>query len=117
MDTFVLKGGNALEIGYKMSSRASIDVDVSMTSDFEDYEKILKKLENIFKETYKENDYIIFDFKMAPKPRVLSEKLKDFWGGYQITYKIIEQEKYNDHNGVVIATGQKTTFTPNHPFQ
>jgi len=33
MDRFVLKGGNALDLAYKVSTRASMDVDLSMESD------------------------------------------------------------------------------------
>ncbi len=35
MNTFVLKGGNAIDIIYGLSDRASIDIDVSMAKDFE----------------------------------------------------------------------------------
>lgn len=37
----VLKGGNALELAYKITDRASKDVDFSMSGDFtkEDYKK------------------------------------------------------------------------------
>lgn len=118
MNVFVLKGGNALEIGYKMSSRSSIDVDVSMEEDFESLEEVFGKLEKIFKETYKKNDYVIFDFAMVPKPKTISEKLKDFWGGYQITYKVIEQKKYDEFDGDLekirkqaIAVGAKRTLS------
>ena len=35
MDTLVLKGGNALDIVYKIASRSSIDLDFSMEQDFD----------------------------------------------------------------------------------
>ena len=55
---------------------------------------------------------------MEPKPRTISEKLKDFWGGYQLTYKVIEQEKYDAFDGDLgkirkqaIAVGAKRTLS------
>ncbi|MDA5111008.1 nucleotidyl transferase AbiEii/AbiGii toxin family protein [Brevibacillus thermoruber] len=36
MDILVLKGGNALNIAYKINDRASMDIDLSMDSDFEE---------------------------------------------------------------------------------
>jgi predicted nucleotidyltransferase component of viral defense system len=35
MDTLVLKGGNALDIVYRIAARASIDIDLSIENDFE----------------------------------------------------------------------------------
>ncbi len=34
MEYLVLKGGNAVDLVYKLSSRASMDIDLSMSEDF-----------------------------------------------------------------------------------
>lgn len=46
MDIFVLKGGNALDIAHDINSRASVDIDISIESDFsqDELETVRKKL-------------------------------------------------------------------------
>lgn len=54
METFVLKGGNVLNIAYRINDRSSMDIDLSMESDFEeDLETIRKKIEHALMITYK----------------------------------------------------------------
>ena len=43
MDRLVLKVGNLLEIVYQLSARASVDVDLSMSGEFEDVDKLRAK--------------------------------------------------------------------------
>ena len=69
VDLFVLKGGNALNLVYKTSSRSSKDVDVSMEKDFLiGNEAVLKKLENAFEKIFKNSEYKTFDFKLSKRP-------------------------------------------------
>lgn len=46
----VLKGGNALELAYKITDRASKDVDFSISGDFtnEEYKRINGKMQGLF---------------------------------------------------------------------
>jgi len=54
LNQLVLKGGNALNLVYKFGARTSIDVDLSLESDFVDIEdtteRILRSLRNRFAE-------------------------------------------------------------------
>ncbi|HBF6777319.1 TPA: nucleotidyl transferase AbiEii/AbiGii toxin family protein [Clostridioides difficile] len=92
MDTFVLKGGTALELAYNIHDRASIDIDVSMRNDF-DLDEIEPKLKNIFIETFDEHNYYLFDFKIYPRPLTSNIEIGKFWGGYCIEFKVIENSK------------------------
>lgn len=98
MDIFVLKGGNALSLAYKLHDRGSIDIDISMQSDFIDFdinrEDILKKLEVAFGKVFDLSEYKAFDFKIIKKPRKKTDDLS-FWGGYQLLFKVISTKKYN----------------------
>ena len=91
MDTFVLKGGTALE-HLQINNRSSIDIDVSMETDF-NLDEIRPKLEEIFKETFEEEGYFLFDFKMDKKPCIENIKQAKFWGGYCVNFKVIEISK------------------------
>lgn len=88
-ERFVLKGGTALEV-LKLTTRSSIDIDVSMEDDFteEELSSIEERLENIFNEVYRPHGYTIFDFKFKEKPRSQSPERAKFWGGYNIEFKI-----------------------------
>jgi len=61
MDILVLKGGNVLDLIYGVSARSSIDIDLSMASEFEEKEldiikdKIEKALMNTFQEIFYSN--------------------------------------------------------------
>ena len=96
MDIFALKGGSAINIGYGLHYRESIDIDISMKEDFSKtaFLSIKKRIENTFKTTFLENNYIIFDFKFFPNPSIA--RTENFWGGYIIEFKIIEKGNYNN---------------------
>jgi len=96
MDIFALKGGSAINIGYGLHYRESIDIDISMKEDFSKaaFSSIKRRVENTFKTTFFENNYIIFDFKFFPNPS--TARTEKFWGGYIIEFKIIEKENYNN---------------------
>jgi len=97
MDVLVLKGGNALDLIYGISPRASVDIDFSIESEFQEdeLEKIQMKIQEALSVTFGEKDLVVFDVKMKQKPRTISRNLADFWGGYEIEFKIIEKEKHD----------------------
>ncbi len=98
MDIFVLKGGNALDIAYEMHSRSSMDMDVSMDKDFDDYnldvENVKKKLEVAFGKIFNNTKYITFDFNIIVKPRNRDAGSNKTWGGYCLEFKVVEKEIY-----------------------
>ncbi|ENQ3081156.1 nucleotidyl transferase AbiEii/AbiGii toxin family protein [Bacillus cereus] len=98
MDILVLKGGNALELAYKLNSRASMDIDVSMEKDFADFgltvEDVKEKLEKRLSITFEEANYKIFDVKLVERPKA-KKRLEDLnWGGYSAEFKVISKEDY-----------------------
>ncbi len=121
MDTVVLKGGNALDIIYGISPRASIDLDFSIPGEFQkdSLPAIGDKLRTLLDATFGEAGYHVFDFKFTERPRDVSPTVAHFWGGYAIEFKIIKQE---DHarldgdvaslrrNATVVAPRQHRTF-------
>lgn len=121
MDMLVLKGGNALDIIYKLAQRSSKDVDFSIANEFsrKDFEKIKSKIENTLTNTFKPEGFIVFDVKLTEKPVKISPDMEKFWGGYQVEFKIIETENYNKHqndieslrrNATVIEKNNRRTF-------
>jgi len=123
MNRLVLKGGNLLDIVYKISDRTSLDLDFSIEDDFnrEELDKIEIKLEKVLQTTFNEEGFIVFDFKFFEKPKRRPYNAADFWGGYKINLKIIEKDKLDNlgdkslasmrRNASTIAGAQKRTFT------
>jgi hypothetical protein len=96
MDRLVLKGGNLLDIVYQLSARASVDIDLSMDGEFHDVEKLRTKVFAALDATFRQHGYIVFDFRLTEEPPKLSDNMKDFWGGYRVRFKLIDEARYRD---------------------
>ena len=121
MERLVLKGGNALDIAYKLSERASVDLDFSMEKDFtiEELVNIQGRIERLLVDTFAENGYKAFDIKFLEKPKIKNKANQEFWGGYAVEFKIIESDKHEKlsdnienirRNSTVVGPGQQKTF-------
>jgi predicted nucleotidyltransferase component of viral defense system len=123
MERLVLKGGNALDLIFRISTRASSDMDFSMQGDFQDeveQEAVLRRVEKALKQTFGEAGYEVFDVKMEDKPDGLTADLADIWGGYGVEFKLIEKEKHDQfamnverlrRNALQFNPGASTKFT------
>lgn len=98
LQTLVLKGGNALNFAYNISSRSSVDIDVSMQKDFGlSLDEAGRRLESSLKTAFSDEGYELFDYEIAKKPSILSEDLQDFWGGYRIEFKLAPKELFETY--------------------
>jgi len=93
MEKLVLKGGNLLDIVYGISARASVDVDFSTSGDF-DLADLTKRVSNALSTTFREHRFVVFDVVVAEKPDKISDDMKGFWGGYDIFFKIIDEDRH-----------------------
>ncbi|MFN4329265.1 MAG: nucleotidyl transferase AbiEii/AbiGii toxin family protein [Limnobacter sp.] len=96
MDMLVLKGGNALHLVHKLSTRNSMDLDFSMEQDYFDgrIASIAGMLEQLLARHFAQIGLQVFDLELIKKPAQLPDPLKSFWGGYTLSYKLIEQDKF-----------------------
>lgn len=87
MDTLALKGGNALDIVYRISPRASIDLDLSIESEFrsDEIDSIRHRIERALRRIFNENGFMVFDVTLAERPEVRNPGTPNFWGGYQLS--------------------------------
>lgn len=104
METLVLKGGNAIQMAYKINKRGSFDMDFSMESDFEDIENIKNRLQETLEKTFDEYEYAIFDFDFRERPSNLTGDLQTFWGGYKVGFKICSKSDFVSSNGEINDT-------------
>lgn len=121
MDMLVLKGGNVLDLIYGISARSSIDIDLSMESEFDvnKLDSIKVKIRKVLEDTFQEAGYVVFDIKFVETPQKITPDLKDFWGGYEIDFKVIEKTKYPDleknidslrRNALVVGPNNRKRF-------
>lgn len=122
MDRFVLKGGNAIDLIYKLSGRASMDIDLSIAGDLDIYsdlkeheDKIIILLEN----AYREINYHAFDISLSPRPLIKNPKVSPVWGGYRIEFKLINRDEFKKfgsdpvtlrRNSQVVGLNQERKF-------
>jgi hypothetical protein len=94
VDELVLKGGNALNIVYELTTRTSLDLDFSMEKDFEDLKDIEARISRALSDRFDSAGYVVFDLTLLPKPQVEGFDERPWWGGYELNFKFIEKEKH-----------------------
>jgi predicted nucleotidyltransferase component of viral defense system len=105
MALLVLKGGNAIDIAYDLSSRGSVDIDFSMEKDFSPEERTRVKSQSaaILNAEFNKEGLQVFDVNFNERPQKVNDAVKSFWGGYCLDFKVIQQEKYESLNGEIEA--------------
>ncbi|MDP9606207.1 UNVERIFIED_ORG: hypothetical protein J2W38_006027 [Variovorax paradoxus] len=95
MDQLVLKGGNAMALIHKLTSRESVDLDFSMRHDFPDGpEAVQDRIELALQRTFRLAGYEPFDLKMEERPAEVSPDLAGFWGGYGVEFKLVPHAQF-----------------------
>lgn len=102
MERLVLKGGNAMNIVYKMYDRASLDFDFSIEDDFSDVEimEVNSRIRKALESTFKEYSLVVLDyiFKCRPICKRDGDTLA-FWGGYVASFKLVTHDDHQKHKG------------------
>jgi len=95
IDRLVLKGGNAIDLIHHITTRSSRDVDFSIQGEFakEEMAEIKDRIETSLKQTLGESGLEVFDIKMEEVPKGLTADVADFWGGYDLEFKVIERAR------------------------
>lgn len=95
LEKLTLKGGNALTMIHKLNERGSKDLDFSIEDDFEgDIQQVAELMNRLLSKAFEENGYAVIDFVFNETPSNISDDMKDFWGGYDIKFKIVEKKVY-----------------------
>jgi predicted nucleotidyltransferase component of viral defense system len=117
LEQLVLKGGNAMDLIYKVSERSSIDLDFSTAGDI-DPKVVLPRVQRSLETTFKEAGYRAFDIKMAERPGKMPKELAGFWGGYLLEFKLIQVDRAeavgydpDEMSRRAIMFGEKARFT------
>ena len=94
MNRLVLKGGNAMDLILGVGSRASKDLDFSMSGELSEEEVLgfRDKVEGLLRGAFTPEGFTVMDvnFSVAPPSEKATDPALFFWGGYQIDFKVIE---------------------------
>ncbi len=94
MSRLVLKGGNALDLVHKVTTRASADIDFSISQDFpKGKDDFRRRVATALTQTFAAPGYHVFDVKMDERPEPISAEVRDFWGGYGVEFKLIASSR------------------------
>lgn len=89
-----LKGGNALSLVHEIGVRTSLDLDFSIEGDFKDPEEVKQRIFAALTDRYDAAGFSAFDLKFERRPNVSRDGQSPQWGGYMVTFKLMEKEKY-----------------------
>lgn len=118
MQGLVLKGGNALQLAYDITSRGSIDIDFSMEREFpeKDFTRLTRVFGGLLNDEFSRVGIVAYDVKFTKKPKTgtIPE-----WRGYLLEFKLIEKElfdKFGDdidaiRRNSIKVNGQSTRYT------
>ncbi len=91
-----LKGGNALSLVHGITSRTSVDLDFSISQDFPDFPRARDSIFRVLKDRFDSAGYVVFDERLTPKPRIDGEDVTPWWGGYELNFKLMGKERYEE---------------------
>ncbi len=96
MKMLVLKGGNAIDIAYDLTDRGSLDIDFSIDRDFTEKEKarIQSILDHLLNQEFNKEDWQVIDISFTERPHEIDPRVKDFWGGYLLEFKVVPVSIY-----------------------
>lgn len=102
LEMFVLKGGNALDIVYRLGQRSSLDVDFSMAGDFaneSEQKRVQERLFSALRDRFDAKGFVVFDEEFEVRPR-RGGGPGVAWGGYNALFKLIRRSRFLELGGV-----------------
>lgn len=97
-EQLVLKGGNAISLVHGLGLRASFDLDFSLADDFKDLEDAKRRSREALEKRFLTAGYRVFDFDFQAKPKLHGPDARPWWGGYQLEFKLLKAEDYEELN-------------------
>lgn len=96
LNQLVLKGGNALNLVHRIGNRSSLDIDFSLEEDFADPKDARSRIFHALVDRFRAEGVLVFDEDFREIRASGSDEFASRWGGYEITFKVIEKEKFDE---------------------
>ncbi len=93
VEQLVLKGGNALELAHHVITRGSIDIDLSIPSEFSDLANTERRIFHALQTHFSRVGFVVFDEMFQAVPQHTGEDSRPWWGGYKVTFKLIDEAR------------------------
>lgn len=98
VEKLVFKGGSIISLFYDTkSNRGSIDIDISIDNPFADVKRISETINRNLIDTFREENYYVYDFEFEERPIFKNESTSDFWVGYELKFKVVESDVFDEH--------------------
>jgi hypothetical protein len=120
-EQLVLKGGNAMNLVHRISSRTSVDLDFSIEQDFEDQTDVSRRMEEALARRFTPFGWVPFDVKLSPKPSTPGPNSMSRWGGYKLEFKLVDENLHRSfyaagreklrREALVVGPNQMKVFT------
>ena len=88
-----LKGGQAIRLKENMKNRLSMDIDFSVSKDVGEPDPFFSLIQEALSNEFSKRDLHLFDFVKVRRPKYPSKDKPKFWGGWAVTFKLIEGSK------------------------
>jgi Nucleotidyl transferase AbiEii toxin, Type IV TA system len=109
-----LKGGNALNLLYRIGGRTSVDVDVSISGELDDLRTVAAAILNSVRDSLATIGLVSFDERYEPRPKAGARANDPGWGGYELRFKLTERRDGDidllRRTASVIGPSQERTF-------
>lgn len=76
-------------------SRGSVDIDFSISGQFDDLEDIQRRIFRGLETTFLAHSIKVFDLSFKVVPPILGADALPWWGGYVVEFKLIDLAKYD----------------------
>jgi len=96
VEHLVLKGGNALELVHQLISRGSVDIDFSISGQFDDIADIRNRIFRALQDRFVMNDLVVFDERFEAVHNIVGPDPIPWWGGYIAEFKLIGRTRYEE---------------------
>ncbi len=103
-----LKGGSAMRLFDKLTSRLSIDVDFSIEDTVDKDKDFFTAIKNNIGASFRNLKFDIIDFKWGRKPKTPGREKPDWWGGWECEFKLVPFS----HRGKSIETKRRNALVP-----
>jgi Nucleotidyl transferase AbiEii toxin, Type IV TA system len=110
LDQLVLKGGNALHLVHQIGNRSSLDIDLSLETDFADTEASKQRMFISLRKRFEAEGLYMFDERFEEVGAGVRDDVGRHWGGYQLTFKVIELLRY-EQLGKDLSKAQMQSLT------
>jgi hypothetical protein len=107
----VLKGGNAISLVHRLSSRTSLDLDFSLERDFADPEEAKTRMFKALRDRSFPLGFVVFDERFKARPGARGADPQKLWGGYRLSFKLIDRQKHAALGGDVEAIRRESLET------